>query len=227
MVFRHINCCQTELATEQIIGEGGVLSEAIRQRPYSVVLLDEVEKAHPDVLNLFYQAFDKGEIADGEGRLIDCKNILFFLTSNLGFDGDDPALSGPDDTQLQYQLRHYFKPALLARMQTVRYAYLNEEVLQAIVDQRLQRLRDQFQTRYQAPLHCDASVLAALRTRCIQTANGARMLDAIIDGEVLPPLSLAVLTQVAQGVALQQVTLTSTDAGFQADIAIVESHQSL
>ena len=204
-------------------GEGGVLSEAIRQRPYSVVLLDEVEKAHPDVLNLFYQAFDKGDIADGEGRLIDCKNILFFLTSNLGFDGDDPELSGPDESQLQQQLRHYFKPALLARMQRVRYAYLDEHTLQTIVDQRLQRLRDQFQTRYQAPLHCDTSVVEALRTRCIQTANGARMLDAIIDGEVLPPLSLAVLTQVAQGIELQQVTLIYTEGDFQADIETIES----
>jgi len=116
-------------------GEGGLLTEAIRQRPYSVVLLDEVEKAHPDVLNLFYPAFDKGELADGEGRVIDCKNVLFFLTSNLGYEaivsyGDDPAAL---DAALYPVLAEFFKPALLARMEVVPYLPLDGDTLREIV----------------------------------------------------------------------------------------------
>ncbi len=198
-------------------GEGGVLSEAIRQRPYAVVLLDEVEKAHPDILNLFYQAFDKGEIADGEGRQIDCQNILFILTANLGFDGTD--LADPSAAQLEQQLRHYLKPALLARMQLVRYAYLSAETLHAIVEQRLQRLRYRIQQRYQAELHYTAAVNDTLRDRCEQTANGARQLDAIIDGELLPPLSLALLRQVASGTPPQKITLAHDSSGFHVTFA--------
>ncbi|WP_236641729.1 type VI secretion system ATPase TssH [Rodentibacter pneumotropicus] len=114
-------------------GEGGLLTEAIRQKPYSIVLLDEVEKAHPDVLNLFYQAFDKGELADGEGRLIDCKNILFMLTSNCGFDAANDRFVVKTDEELRRSLLAFFKPALLARMQIVQYHYLSTDVMQRIV----------------------------------------------------------------------------------------------
>ncbi|HBN0460967.1 TPA: type VI secretion system ATPase TssH [Escherichia coli] len=112
-------------------GEGGVLTEAIRQKPYSVVLLDEVEKAHPDVLNLFYQAFDKGEMADGEGRLIDCKNIVFFLTSNLGYQVIVEHADDPETMQevLYPVLADFFKPALLARMEVVPYQSLKTRAL--------------------------------------------------------------------------------------------------
>ncbi|WP_343666083.1 type VI secretion system ATPase TssH [Paraburkholderia tropica] len=178
-------------------GEGGVLTEAIRQRPYSVVLLDEVEKAHPEVLNIFYQAFDKGEVADGEGRLIDCKNVLFMLTSNLGFDQRDESLSDLEEEALRARLAKFFKPALLARMQVVPYRYLDESVLAEIVDARLSRLQAQFSLRYDANLMVDESAQAELRARCIRHENGARMLDASIDGELLPPLSLAVLQRIA------------------------------
>jgi type VI secretion system protein VasG len=199
-------------------GEGGVLSEAMRQHPYSVVLLDEVEKAHPDVLNLFYQAFDKGEIADGEGRVIDCKNILFFLTSNLGFDGASAHLSEQDisDEALNQRLRQFLKPALLARMQIVRFDYLDDVSIDAIVDMRLSKLSQQFLDKYKAPLAFDPQVADALRARCTQRENGARMLDASIDGELLPPLSLEVLGHVARGDAVAKARLSYAEHQFSA-----------
>uniref|UniRef100_UPI0018EB198E AAA family ATPase n=1 Tax=Dyella sp. ASV21 TaxID=2795114 RepID=UPI0018EB198E len=188
-------------------GEGGILTEAIRQRPYSVVLLDEVEKAHPEVLNIFYQAFDKGELADGEGRLIDCKNVLFFLTSNLGFDQQDGSLCDLDEATLRGRIMQFFKPALLARMQVVPYQYLDESVLGEIVQARLQRLGRQFTARYDATLVLDESATAELRTRCTRHENGARILDASLDGDLLPPLSLAVLQRIAAGTPFTRAQL--------------------
>ncbi|MET3654737.1 type VI secretion system ATPase TssH [Dyella japonica] len=199
-------------------GEGGLLTEAIRQRPYSVVLLDEVEKAHPEVLNIFYQAFDKGELADGEGRLIDCKNILFFLTSNLGFDQQDSPLCDLDEDTLRSRIMRFFKPALLARMQVVPYRYLDDNVLGEIIDTRIQRLIAQFATRYGATLVVDASATDELRTRCTRHENGARMLDACIDGELLPPLSLAVLQRMASGQAFGRPLLAWNGAAFAASL---------
>ncbi|GAB2801865.1 type VI secretion system ATPase TssH [Dyella kyungheensis] len=197
-------------------GEGGLLTEAIRQRPYSVVLLDEVEKAHPEVLNIFYQAFDKGELADGEGRLIDCKNILFFLTSNLGFDQQDDGLSDLDEDTLRSRLVHFFKPALLARMQVVPYRYLDDAVLAEIIDARIQRLATQFDARYNARLVVATSATDELRARCTRHQNGARMLDASIDGELLPPLSLSALQRLASGRPFGQAMLDWNGAAFTA-----------
>ena len=188
-------------------GEGGVLSEAIRQRPYSVVLLDEVEKAHPDVLNLFYQAFDKGEFADGEGRLIDCKNNVFFLTSNIGFDRVDIDFEKLSDDLLRDELIKFFKPALLARMQTVRFLHLSDETLDQIIDSRLEKLAIQFSDRYGVELKLDKAIKKALKVRCIYKENGARMLDSSIEGELLPPLSLAVLQQMAAKKPIQSARL--------------------
>ncbi|WP_373980624.1 type VI secretion system ATPase TssH [Achromobacter sp. JD417] len=199
-------------------GEGGVLTEAIRKRPYSVVLLDEVEKAHPEVLNIFYQAFDKGELADGEGRRIDCQNVLFFLTSNLGFDHDGGSLSDVGSDALRAHLTKFFKPALLARMQVVKYSYLDEETLGEIVESRLQRLERQFNDRYQAQLMIDAAARDELRARCLRHQNGARLLDASIDGDMLPPLSLAVLKHLAGGQRFRQATVSWDGAVFHADL---------
>ncbi|HCF6898426.1 TPA: type VI secretion system ATPase TssH [Pseudomonas aeruginosa] len=200
-------------------GEGGVLTEAIRKQPYSVVLLDEVEKAHPEVLNIFYQAFDKGELADGEGRRIDCKNILFFLTSNLGFDQTDEMLADRDADALRERLTRFFKPALLARMQVVPYSYLDEATLAEIIDSRLDRLRRQVEERYGAALDVEASVRDELRSRCARHQDGARMLDASLDGELLPPLSLAVLRRLASGDAFTQARLVWTGSAFEAQLA--------
>lgn len=199
-------------------GEGGILTEAIRQRPYSVVLLDEVEKAHPEVLNIFYQAFDKGEIADGEGRLIDCKNTLFFLTSNLGFDAQDASLMDIGEEPLRQRLMQFFKPALLARMQIVAYRYLDEDVLAEIVDARLARVRRQVLERYEAELSVDETVYNELKSRCTRHENGARMLDASIDGELLPPLSLAILNRLATGHSIATAQLSWDGERFAAAV---------
>jgi len=197
-------------------GEGGVLTEAIRKHPYSVVLLDEVEKAHPEVLNIFYQAFDKGELADGEGRRIDCKNVLFVLTSNLGFEQPGAQLADQDSEALWDRLTQFFKPALLARMQVVPYRYLDEAVLGEIVGSRLQRLQQRFAERYDATLHIDDGACDELRSRCTRHPNGARMLDASIDGELLPPLSLAVLRRLASGDRFRTARVSWIDDAFHA-----------
>ena len=197
-------------------GEGGILTEAIRQKPYSVVLLDEVEKAHPEVLNLFYQAFDKGELADGEGRLIDCKNVVFFLTSNLGYQtiinyaGSQASL----EEALYPELASFFKPALLARMEVVPYLPLGEETLNRIVGDKLQRLADQIKARYHTEVELEEGLIEAIRNRATRSENGARMLESIIEGELLPPVSLALLEKLAAREPVTKVTLGVEDARF-------------
>lgn len=201
-------------------GEGGVLTEAIRQKPYSVVLLDEVEKAHPDVLNLFYQAFDKGEMADGEGRLIDCKNIVFFLTSNLGYQVIVEHADNPEMMReaLYPILADFFKPALLARMETIPFLPLSDETLKTIIAAKLQRLENVFNQRFGATVKIDAKVSDEIMLRVTRAENGARMLESIIDGEVLPPLSLLLLQKLAAGSAINHVEIGVEAHQFTADI---------
>ncbi|AGU64741.1 AAA family ATPase [Salmonella enterica subsp. enterica] len=177
-------------------GEGGVLTEAIRQKPYSVVLLDEVEKAHPDVLNLFYQAFDKGEMADGEGRLIDCKNVVFFLTSNLGYQVIVEHADNPEAMQeaLYPVLADFFKPALLARLDNVLRARFGAEVV------------------------IEPEVTDEIMQRVTRAENGARMLESVIDGEMLPPLSLLLLQKMAANIAIARITLGVANGAFTADV---------
>lgn len=197
-------------------GEGGILTEAIRQKPYSVVLLDEVEKAHPDVLNLFYQAFDKGELADGEGRIIDCKNVVFFLTSNLGFqtiveyaDRQDGLLDA-----LYPELTTFFKPALLARMEVIPYLPLGHDTLKAIVQSKLARLVTLLQTRFGATVEIDDAVPEEILRRANRSENGARMLESIIDGALLPPVSLQLLQRMAAGEPVSRITFTLSEGEF-------------
>ncbi|MDR5860455.1 type VI secretion system ATPase TssH [Halomonas eurihalina] len=202
-------------------GEGGLLTEAIRQRPYSVVLLDEVEKAHPDVLNLFYQAFDKGELADGEGRVIDCRNVLFFMTSNLGYEAvvrhadDHEAM----DTALYPVLADFFKPALLARMEVVPYLPLSRDILHDIVSAKLETLAGRIRDRHrQAEVVLELTLAEAICARATRSENGARMLESIIDGELLPPVSRALLERMARQEPVTRVALGVDEHGFTAEV---------
>ena len=201
-------------------GEGGVLTEAIRQKPYSVVLLDEVEKAHPDVLNLFYQAFDKGEMADGEGRLIDCKNIVFFLTSNLGYQVIVDYADDPQQMQeaLYPVLAEFFKPALLARMEVVPYLPLSKETLATIIAGKLSRLNTVLHSRFGAEVIIEPDVTDEIMKRVTRAENGARMLESVIDGEMLPPLSLLLLQKMATNMAIARIRLSVMEGQFVADI---------
>lgn len=201
-------------------GEGGVLTEAIRQKPYSVVLLDEVEKAHPDVLNLFYQAFDKGEMADGEGRLIDCKNIVFFLTSNLGYQVIVEHADSPETMHdaLYPVLADFFKPALLARMEVVPYLPLSRETLSVIIAGKLARLDNVLRTRFGAEVVIEQEVTDEIMQRVTRAENGARMLESVIDGGMLPPLSLLLLQKMAANTAIARIVLGVTEGAFTADV---------
>ncbi|WP_288370673.1 type VI secretion system ATPase TssH [uncultured Marinobacter sp.] len=202
-------------------GEGGILTEAIRQKPYSVVLLDEVEKAHPEVLNLFYQAFDKGELADGEGRLIDCKNVVFFLTSNLGYQTIVNHAEEPEKIEeaLYPELANFFKPALLARMEVVPYLPLGEDTLNRIVGDKLQRLAEQIKARYHTEVELEGGLVEAIRSRATRSENGARMLESIIEGELLPPVSLALLEKLAAREPVTKVTLGVEENRFTGTVA--------
>ena len=200
-------------------GEGGLLTEAIRQKPYSIVLLDEVEKAHPDVLNLFYQAFDKGELADGEGRLIDCKNILFMLTSNCGFDAANDPFAVKSGEELRRSLLTFFKPALLARMQIVQYHYLTTDVMQRIVKAKLAKLEKLITERYKATVTIAENILKHIEQQCEADTNGARLVDAILEGQLLPPLSLALLQRIASGEKMSNITINFENGEYQVEIA--------
>ncbi|WP_295667082.1 type VI secretion system ATPase TssH [uncultured Haemophilus sp.] len=199
-------------------GEGGLLTEAIRQKPYSIVLLDEVEKAHPDVLNLFYQAFDKGELADGEGRLIDCKNILFMLTSNCGFDAANDPFAVKSDEELRRSLLTFFKPALLARMQIVQYHYLTTDVMQRIVKAKLAKLEKLIAERYKATVTIAENILKHIEQQCEADTNGARLVDAILEGQLLPPLSLALLQRIASGEKMSNIAINFENGEYQVEI---------
>ncbi|BDI34767.1 type VI secretion system ATPase TssH [Escherichia coli] len=210
-------------------GEGGVLTEAIRQKPYSVVLLDEVEKAHPDVLNLFYQAFDKGEMADGEGRLIDCKNIVFFLTSNLGYQVIVEHADDPETMQeaLYPVLADFFKPALLARMEVVPYMPLSKETLATIIAGKLARLDNVLRSRFGADVIIEPEVTDEIMSRVTRAENGARMLESVIDGDMLPPLSLLLLQKMAANTAIARIRLSAADGAFTADVEDAQDDESV
>ena len=201
-------------------GEGGILTEAIRKKPYSVVLLDEVEKAHPDVLNLFYQGFDKGELADGEGRLIDCQNIVFFLTSNLGYQAivDNYDDQEKLDNALYPELAGFFKPALLARMEIIPYLPLGKNVLHEIVLGKLERLEALFKARYNAEMVIGEGLIDEILNRATRSENGARMLEAIIDGQLLPPVSLSLLNKLAENKPIYCIKLAVVDGDFIGEV---------
>jgi type VI secretion system protein VasG len=194
-------------------GEGGVLTEAVRRRPHSVVLLDEVEKAHPDVHELFFQVFDKGRMEDSEGRSIDFRNTLILLTTNAGTDCIAELCREPRDwppldvieQELHAQLLHTFPPALLGRMVTIPYYPLSDDMLRAIIRLQLGRVAERVTRTHQVPFTYDEAVVAQIALRCTRLESGGRMIDAILTNSVLPRISTEFLARVMDGRALTRV----------------------
>ena len=197
-------------------GKGGVLTEAVRRTPYSVVLLDEVEKAHPDVLELFYQVFDKGVLEDSEGVAVDFKNTIILLTSNLGTDTITglaaPQFAGQGRGALSAEriaeairpeLVSHFKPALLGRMVVVPYLPLGEAQLLAIVRLKLARVQARFAASHRAELTWDEAVVGYLAARCRATDAGARAVDHLLTNTLLPELSAGVLDRLSDGLPIE------------------------
>jgi type VI secretion system protein VasG len=195
-------------------GEGGMLTEAVRQKPYSVVLLDEVEKADPDVMNVFYQIFDKGVANDGEGREINFRNTLILMTSNLASDriaglcanGQRPAADDLEQA-IRPQLTQHFKPALLGRMRVVPYYPIEGDVLEELVGLKLTRFGERLARRQLQFSHCPA-LLAHLAERCTHSESGARLIDHLIDQHLQPLVVDRLLDAMAGGETLQRVHAT-------------------
>ena len=203
-------------------GEGGVLTEAVRRRPYSVVLLDEVEKAHPDVHELFFQVFDKGWMEDGEGRVIDFKNTLILLTTNAGTEMisslcKDPELM-PDPEGIAKAIREpllkIFPPALLGRVVTIPYYPLSDEMIGAIIRLQLGRIEKRIRENHKIPFTYDDEVVRLIASRCTELESGGRMIDAILTNTVLPEISQNYLNSLMNGVPITQVHVAVKDAEF-------------
>ncbi|KLP52844.1 ATPase [Enterobacter genomosp. O] len=195
-------------------GQGGILTEAVRKRPYSVVLLDEVEKAHRDVMNLFYQVFDRGFMRDGEGREIDFRNTVILMTSNLGsdlimqmLDEQPDATDGDLHELLRPVLRDHFQPALLARFQTVIYRPLAQAAMRTIVEMKLAQVSKRLHRHYGLSTHIDESLYDALTDACLLPDTGARNIDSLLNQQILPVLSQQLLTHMAAGQKPQHLTL--------------------
>jgi type VI secretion system protein VasG len=188
-------------------GEGGVLTEAVRRRPYAVVLLDEVEKAHPDVLELFYQVFDKGVMEDGEGREINFKNTIIILTSNaatdtimkLTADAETAPLAEGLAKAIKPELDKVFKPAFLGRMVIVPYYPIRDEALKQIVSLKLAKIQRRIEENHKIKLSWDAALLDAVASRCTEVESGARNVDNILTNTLLPDLSRRLLHGIADG----------------------------
>ena len=185
-------------------GQGGILTEAVRKRPYSVVLLDEVEKAHRDVMNLFYQVFDRGFMRDGEGREIDFRNTVILMTSNLGSDplmqllDEQPEATESDLHELLRPiLRDHFQPALLARFQTVIYRPLAMDAMRTIVGMKLAQVSTRLQRHYGISTHIDESLIDKLTKACLLPDTGARNVDSLLNQQILPVLSQQLLSHMA------------------------------
>ncbi len=203
-------------------GEGGVLTEAVRRRPYSVVLLDEVEKAHPDVHEIFFQVFDKGMMEDGEGRLIDFKNTLIILTTNVGTDlimsmCKDPDLL-PDPEGIAKAMRapmlKAFPAALLGRLVVVPYYPLSDAVMGRIIRLQLNRIVARIRQNHAAELRYGEDVVKLIASRCTEPESGGRMIDAILTNTLLPQISREFLSRMSEGVPTQQITISLTGGEF-------------
>ena len=203
-------------------GEGGILTEAVRRKPYSVVLLDEVEKAHSDVHEMFFQVFDKGFMEDGEGRFIDFKNTLILLTTNAGTDlianlCKDPDLM-PDPEGMAKALRQpllkVFPPALLGRLVTIPYYPLSDEMLGKIVKLQLNRIKKRVEARYKIPFQYGEDVVRLVVSRCTESESGGRMIDAILTNTMLPDISREFLVRMMEGKAIAGVNVGVAEAQF-------------
>jgi type VI secretion system protein VasG len=203
-------------------GEGGVLTEAVRRRPYSVVLLDEVEKAHPDVHEIFFQVFDKGWMEDGEGRVIDFKNTLILLTTNAGTDMimnlcKDPDLI-PEPEEIAKSLREpllkVFPPALLGRLVVIPYYPLNDDMIGSIARLQLGRIKKRVEESHKIPFTYDDEVIKLIASRCTELDSGGRMIDAILTNTVLPKISEEFLTKMIEGKLVERVHVSVIDGEF-------------
>ena len=207
-------------------GEGGVLTEAVRKRPYSVVLLDEVEKAHPDVMELFYQVFDKGVLEDGEGRRIDFKNTVIILTSNLGTDmimkvcadeetmPDAPALG----EMLRPELQKRFKPAFLGRLKVVPYYPITDKNMRFIVKLKLDRVAARMRENRNVSFVYDEKMIESIAGRCTEVDSGARNVDHILTNTLLPEMSKELLSRMAAGEQIKEIKVSLDGDGFVYDI---------
>lgn len=200
-------------------GEGGVLTEAVRRRPYSVVLLDEVEKAHPDVHEIFYQVFDKGWMEDGEGRYIDFRNTIILLTSNVGTDLTmslcrDPELlpsTGALTQALREPLLKVFPAALLGRLLVVPYFPLNDTTLAEIIHLQLGRISNRIRSQHGAEFSYEPSLVEFVAGRCQEVESGGRMVDSILTNVILPEISRECLRRMTNGVAMKKIGLSAVE----------------
>jgi len=207
-------------------GEGGVLTEAVRRRPYSVVLLDEVEKAHPDVMEMFYQVFDKGQMEDGEGRLIDFKNTVIILTSNIGTDLIMKACQDeetkPEPAALAEMIRpdmlKHFKPAFLGRMKIVPYYPINDKMMKAIVRLKLNKVAKRLKGNRKIDFIFGDEIIDAIASRCTEVDSGARNADHILTNTLLPEISKEILARMAAGEQIKQVKVVIQGDGFGFEI---------
>ena len=203
-------------------GEGGILTEAVRRRPYSVVLLDEVEKAHSDVHELFFQVFDKGRMEDGEGRMIDFKNTIILLTSNAGSElvmnmcKDPELLPDPESlaTALQEPLMKIFPPALLGRLVTIPYYPLSPDMMGKIVRLQLNRIKKRVEENHRIPFNYSDDAVKLIVKRCDNPEAGGRIIDSILTNTVLPKVSIEYLGRMSRGEELKSVTLGAADGDF-------------
>jgi type VI secretion system protein VasG len=203
-------------------GEGGILTEAVRRRPYSVVLLDEVEKAHADVHEIFFQVFDKGVMEDGEGRLIDFKNTLILLTSNVGSElimqmcRDPKKTPAPEDIAkaLRAPLLQVFPAALLGRIVTIPYYPLSDDMVAAIARLQLGRIEKRIRLGHKIPFSYDDEVVKLIASRCSELESGGRMIDAILTNTMLPSVSREFLTRMMEGNPVARVHISVQDGDF-------------
>jgi type VI secretion system protein VasG len=210
-------------------GEGGVLTNAVRRRPYSVILLDEIEKAHPGVQEIFYQVFDKGMIMDGEGREIDFKNTVIIMTTNAGTHSIMQAYAGEEEQmpetadelaeKIRPELLRTFKPAFLGRVKLIPYIPLDEDVLKTIVRLQLGKVEKRVREHYQATFSYEDKLVDTIAARCTEVETGARNVEHLITGNLLPALSAECLARMANGETIHAVKVgVDVNDGFTYDV---------